>query len=139
MLATLPIRFTSRCAISALYFLARNITTCIIALRDRFDSSVDVQYLLCISWPEKSQQASSHIDRFDSPVDVRYLLLYFLAINHNPSNGCVQKLTPCLLTFVFEIFGGHTSVLDGLCLISQHASSHIDRLDSPVDVRYLVL
>ena len=33
----------------------------------------------CIFWPEQSQHASSHIDRFDSPVDVRYLLLYLLA------------------------------------------------------------
>jgi len=46
---------------------------------DRCDSSVDVRYLFCISWLEKSQHASSHIDRCDSPVDVRYLLLYLLA------------------------------------------------------------
>jgi len=50
-----------------LYILARKITTCILAHRPiRFAIQMcDIGF--CISWPEKSQHASSHIDRFDSP------------------------------------------------------------------------
>ena len=36
--------------------------------------------------------------------------------NHNPSNGRFQKVRVPLHTFILEMFGGHSSVLDGLWL-----------------------
>ena len=86
IIAHRPIRYTSRCAISVFCISwpeNHNI--------DRSDSPVDVRYLvlylLYISWPEKSQHASSHIDRSESPVDVRYRVLYLLA----------RKITTCII------------------------------------------
>ena len=54
-----------------LYLLARNITTCIIAHQPMRLACRGAIMYLCISWPEISQHASSHINRCDSPVEVR--------------------------------------------------------------------
>jgi len=70
---------------------------------------------------------TADIDRFESPVDVRCRLLYLLA----------SKITTCIIAH------RPTRMCDiGFILSarkSQHASSRVDRLDSPVDVRYRVL
>jgi len=102
---------------------------------DRFDSPVDMRYLFLYSlesWPEKSQHASSHIDRCDSPVDVRYLILYSLGQkNHNMHRRTSTdsiRLSMCDICFCILLARKVTTCI-----------SHIDRCDSPVDVRYLVL
>jgi len=133
-----------------------------------------------IRWPEKSQHASSHIDRFDSPVDVRYLVFVSLGsknhnmhhrtstdsirqsmcdigflyhVGNNSHAGLVETLRRFIHTQKYVLFVKWPTQSDvaisrkccfphGFCILlarkSQHASSHIDRFDSPVDVRYLL-
>ena len=117
--------------------------------------SVDVRYLLCISWSEKSQHASSHIDRFDSPVDVRYLFcISWPEKSHASSHISRRQLTPVFwhkpaFSRFYQIFQQRLVVHSfwenrekaGLSKtrVSCRRLSHIDRFDSPVDVRYLLL
>jgi hypothetical protein len=46
------------------------------------------------------------------PVSVKELIP--ARLNHNPSNGRLQKVTTSPFTFILKMFGGHSSVLDGL-------------------------
>jgi hypothetical protein len=96
-----------------------------------------------------------------SPVDVRYRVLYSLGQkNHNMHHRtstdsiiqsmcdigfCIllaRKITTCIIAH--RPMSIRQSMCDiGFCILlarkSQHASSHIDRFDYPVDVRYRVL
>ena len=86
---------------------------------------------VCISWPEKSQHASSHIDRFVSRCAISVFCISW------PEKSQVHNMhhrtstdSPIDVRYLFCISWPEKS---------QHASSHIDRFDSPVDVRYLFL
>jgi len=86
----------------------------------------------CISWPENHNMHHRTSTRFESPVDVRYLRFYLLASeNHNMHHRTsIDSIIQSMCDICFVSLGQRKS---------QHASSHIDRFDSPVDVRYLFL
>ena len=84
-----------------------------------------------VSLGQKNHNMHHRTSTDSIPVDVRCLPLYSLGQNHNMHH---RTSTDSI----------HQSMCDVcLCILlarkSQHASSHIDRLDSPVDVRYRVL
>jgi hypothetical protein len=117
-----------RCDTCALYQSMCDIWLCILlAINSQHASSrIDRFAGRCVIsglyLARKSQHASSsHIDRFDSPVDVRYWVLFVLA----------RKITTCIIAHRPFRFASRCVFLYLLVRKRQHASTHIDRFDSP--------
>ena len=108
--------------------IGQKITRCISHI-DRVDSSVNVRYLLCISWPENHKMHIAH--RPSRLVNRRAISALFVSLG--------QKITSCISHI--DRVDSSVDVRYLLCICwpeNQDASSHIDRVDSSIDVRYLL-
>jgi len=130
-------RLASRCSTSCvvpLYLLASKITTCIIAHRPiRFASRCAISGVVSLGQQNHNMHHRTSTESIrESMYDIwRCIFVSLGQQNHNMHH---RTSTDSIRQSTCDIWG---------CISwpakSQHASSHIDRFDSPVDVRYLGL